>query len=77
MEQTIQKIAEDVARGDSGMLKIMVAGMLAVAGGITTYAFRRIEKKVSKDVFVEFQKRNDQAHTTTHEAVKRIEEKLG
>ena len=76
MEETIQKIAEDVAHGDNGMLKTMVAGMLGVAGGITTYAFWRIEKKVSKEVFEEFKKGNDKDHKHTHDSLKHTHESL-
>lgn len=61
--------------GDKGMLVALVTALLGTAGYTVDRIFKRIDKKVSKDVFEEFKKGNDKDHATTHAALKRIEDK--
>ena len=67
MEQTTQKIVEEATKvADNGMVIALASGMIAAVGGVFTFVFSRLDKKVDKDVFKQFEKKNDQAHQFTH-----------
>ena len=78
MEQTTQKIVEETAKmGENGMLITLVGGLLAGAGATVKFIFGRLDKKVDKETFKQFEEKNQQAHDFTHTTLKEIKKKLG
>lgn len=58
------------------ILQWAITGAIVGGVGATGFLYRRTEKKVSKDVFAEFKIGNDAKHQTTHDSLKRIENKI-
>ncbi len=77
MEQTTQKIVEETAKMSDGMLFAMAGGMITAAGVVFKFVFGRLDKKMDKETFKAFEKGNDEAHQRTHNALERIEGKMG
>ena len=74
MEQQIVKEAVEVT--DNGMLATLAGFLIASCGGLFKFVFSRLDKKLDKETFSQFEKSNDQAHKFTHTVLKEIKEKI-
>jgi len=61
---------------EAGTIFWIIGGLVGIFGVAFTWLGRRVDKKLSKDVFVEFKVGNDAKHSTTHKTLDRIEKKL-
>ena len=61
---------------EAGTIFWIIGGLVTIFGVAFTWLGKRVEKKLSKDVFVEFKIGNDAQHKTTHLALEKIDSKL-
>lgn len=74
MEQQIVK--EAVAVTENGIIATMAGFVIAAGGGMFKFVFSRLDKKVDKETFAQFEKTNDQAHKFTHATLIEIKDKI-
>ena len=61
---------------EAGTIFWILGGLVTIFGAAFRWLGIRLDKKLSKDVFAQFEKRNDDQHKLTHKALERIDMKL-
>jgi len=71
-----QQIIEVLGMSDNAIIATLAGGMIATVGGVFKFVFSRLDKKVSKDVFEQFEEKNQLSHDITHQTLMEIKDKI-